>query len=180
MIPATATISGNAVSFKEAITSLLLNAIKYTPAGGTISVRAEPHGESVIIEITDTGIGIPPDEQPRIFEEFYRASNARQMEPDGDGLGLSLVKRIVELHHGTIGFSSELGRGTTFRIVLPLTVPPEVSDPAVTESPGKQPGPKTGSEESSPNVRSSLSATWPPARSWPTAGRRRHAGSRPW
>ena len=137
VIPAAATISGNAVSFKEAITSLVLNAIKYTPAGGTISVTAEPRSESVIIEVTDTGIGIPPDEQPKIFEEFYRASNARQMEPDGDGLGLSLVKRIVELHHGTIGFSSELGRGTTFRIVLPLTVPPEVSNPAMTEAPGK-------------------------------------------
>ncbi len=137
VIPATATVSGNAVSFKEAITSLLLNAIKYTPAGGTIFVRAEPHDQSVVIEVTDTGIGIPPDEQARIFEEFYRASNARQMEPDGDGLGLSLVKRIVELHHGTIGFSSKLGLGTTFRIVLPLTVSPEVSKAVMAEAPGK-------------------------------------------
>jgi signal transduction histidine kinase len=135
--PTAATVSGNAISFKEAITSLLLNATKYTPAGGTISVKAQPHGDSVVIEVTDTGIGIPLDEQPRIFEEFYRASNARQREPEGDGLGLSLVKRIVELHHGTIGFSSELGRGTTFRIVLPLTVPPEVSQAVRTESPGK-------------------------------------------
>ena len=137
VIPATATVSGNAISFKEAITSLLLNATKYTPAGGTISVKAQPHGDSVVIEVTDTGIGIPPDEQPRIFEEFYRASNARQREPEGDGLGLSLVKRIVELHHGTILFSSELGVGTTFRIVLPLVVPPEVPAPAVAQAPGQ-------------------------------------------
>jgi signal transduction histidine kinase len=135
--PAAVTVSGNAISFKEAITNLLLNAIRYTPAGGTISVRAEPHGASVIIEVADTGIGIPPEEQPRIFEEFYRASNARQMQSDGDGLGLSLVKRIVELHHGTIGFSSDPGRGTTFRIVLPLAAPPGVSAPARAEAPGQ-------------------------------------------
>ena len=124
--PAVATVSGNAVSFKEAVTNLLLNAIKYTPAGGTISVTTAARGASLVIEVADTGIGIPPEEQSRIFEEFYRASNARQMEPDGDGLGLSLVKRIVELHHGTIEFSSALGRGTTFRIALPLAVPSEV------------------------------------------------------
>jgi signal transduction histidine kinase len=140
VVPAAATVSGNAISFKEAITNLLLNAIKYTPAGGTISVRAEPHGESVVIEVADTGIGIPPDEQPRIFEEFYRASNARQREPDSDGLGLSLVKRIVELHHGTIGFSSEPGVGTTFRIVLPLTAPPEVPRAGATEALGREQG----------------------------------------
>jgi signal transduction histidine kinase len=138
VIPAPGTVSGNAISFKEAITNLLLNAIRYTPAGGTISVCAEPHGESAVIEVADTGIGIPPEEQPRIFEEFYRASNARQAEPDGDGLGLSLVKRIVELHHGTIRFASEPGVGTTFHIVLPLSVPSEVSQATVAEAPGKQ------------------------------------------
>jgi signal transduction histidine kinase len=144
VIPAPAPVSGNAISFKEAIASLLLNAIKYTPAGGTISARAEPHGESVVVEVTDTGIGIPPDEQPRIFEEFYRASNARQREPDGDGLGLSLVKRIVELHHGTIGFSSELGRGTTFRVVLPLAVPPEVPAPGQAQESNRHERPAVG------------------------------------
>ncbi len=138
-IPSPATVSGNAVSFKEALTNLLLNAIRYTPAGGTICVTAEPQGESIVLEVADTGIGIPLEEQPRIFEEFYRASNARQMVPDGDGLGLSLVKRIVELHHGTIGFSSELGRGTTFRIVLPLTASPEALAPAIAPAPGRAP-----------------------------------------
>ncbi len=137
--PAAATIAGNAISLKEAITNLLLNAIKYTPAGGTISVRAEPQGESVIIEVADTGIGIPPDEQPRIFEEFYRASNARQREPEGDGLGLSLVKRIVELHHGTIRFASAPGLGTTFHIVLPLAVAPQTATAVTTKAAGQEP-----------------------------------------
>ena len=125
-----AAASGNEISFKEAITNLLLNAIKYTPADGTISVRMERQAESVVLEISDTGIGVPPDEQARIFEEFYRASNARQMEREGDGLGLSLVKRVVELHGGTIGFSSQLGCGTTFRIVLPLVPSRDVLTPA--------------------------------------------------
>jgi len=129
-----ATASGPAGSFKEAIVNLLLNAVKYTPAHGTISVRVETQADSVVVEVSDTGIGVPQDEQPRIFEEFYRASNARQMEHEGDGLGLSLVKRAVDLHGGTIDFSSELGRGTTFRIVLPVALSKGVPGPAGTAS----------------------------------------------
>jgi signal transduction histidine kinase len=121
--PSTAAVLGNEISFKEALINLLLNGIKYTPAWGTISVRMGVRAESVIVEVADTGIGIPQDEQARIFEEFYRASNARHIECDGDGLGLSLVKRVVELHGGTIDFSSELGRGTVFRITLPVIAP---------------------------------------------------------
>jgi len=114
-----ATISGHAGSFKEAIVNLLLNAVKYTLAQGTISVRVEKQAESIVVEVSDTGIGIPQDEQPRIFEEFYRASNAREMEHEGDGLGLSLVKRVIDLHGGTINFCSQLDCGTTFHILLP-------------------------------------------------------------
>jgi signal transduction histidine kinase len=117
---APALVSGNALSFKEAITNLLLNAIKYTSSHGTVSARTEIRDNTVVVEISDTGIGVPPEEQVRIFEEFYRASNARELEPDGDGLGLSLVKRVVEMHAGTISFESRLGSGTTFRILLPL------------------------------------------------------------
>jgi signal transduction histidine kinase len=126
--PATAIVSGNAMSFKEAITNLLLNAIKYTPQHGTVSVRTELLDDSAIVEIADTGIGVPQEEQVRVFEEFYRASNARKVEPDGDGLGLSLVKRVVEMHAGSISFSSRLGSGTTFRIVLPLASSKTVSN----------------------------------------------------
>ncbi len=128
VIPAAALVCGNALSFKEAIMNLLLNAVKYTPSRGTISVRTEVQDNAVALEISDTGIGVPPEEQGRIFEEFYRASNARQMEPDGDGLGLSLVKRVIEMHGGTIRFTSQLGSGTTFHIVLPLASPEAVSN----------------------------------------------------
>ncbi len=126
--PAPAIVSGNEVSLKEAVANLLLNAVKYTPEGGTISVRTENRAGFVVVEITDTGIGIPEDEQARIFEEFYRASNAIKKERDGDGLGLSLVKRVVELHGGTIDFSSRLGQGTVFRITLPLAALPSAAD----------------------------------------------------
>ncbi len=118
--PFPAPVVGNEMSFKEAITGLLLNSIRYTPEGGMVSVRMEIQAGVATVEVADTGIGVPPDEQGRIFEEFYRASNARQMACDGDGLGLSLVKRVIELHGGTIGLSSELGRGTVFCLTLPL------------------------------------------------------------
>ncbi len=111
--------SGHAGSFKEAVVNLLVNAARYTPEHGTVSVRVEAQAESVVVEVSDTGIGIPQEEQPRIFEEFYRASNARQIEHEGDGLGLSLVKRVVDLHGGTINFCSQPGCGTTFHIALP-------------------------------------------------------------
>ena len=94
--------------------------MKYTPDHGTVSIRTQLRGQSVVIEISDTGIGIPKDEQARIFSEFYRASNAIKMDADGDGLRLALVKQVVERHGGTIELSSNLGCGTTFRIVLPL------------------------------------------------------------
>lgn len=118
-----AMLSGNAIAFNEAVTNLLLNAIRYTPQGGDISIRTERRETTVIVEVTDTGIGIPEGEQARIFEEFYRASNARQMERDGDGLGLSLVKRVIEMHGGTIRFHSRPSHGTTFHIALPLATP---------------------------------------------------------
>jgi signal transduction histidine kinase len=130
-----AMVVGNEISFKEAITSVLLNAIKYTPERGTVSVRMDVRPESTIIEIADTGIGIPRNEHARVFEEFYRASNARQMECDGDGLGLSLVKSVVELHGGAIDFSSELGRGTVFFITLPLAASESAVDSSLARVP---------------------------------------------
>jgi signal transduction histidine kinase len=110
---------GNQFSIEEAITNLLLNAIKYTPAKGTININARNHGDYVQVEVADTGIGIPEEEQPKIFDEFYRATNAKMVERDGTGLGLSIVKHIVERHGGTIGFESKQGCGTTFRLTLP-------------------------------------------------------------
>lgn len=112
-------IVGNQFSFEEMITNLLLNAVKYTPANGKVEILAEDREDCVFVQIADTGIGIPREEQGRIFDEFYRAANAKSIERDGTGLGLSIVKYIVERHGGEIRVESEEGSGTTFQLRLP-------------------------------------------------------------
>ncbi|KPK42334.1 MAG: hypothetical protein AMJ65_07790 [Phycisphaerae bacterium SG8_4] len=114
-------VFGNQFSIEEMVTNLLLNAIKYTPANGTIDVRASSDENSVLVKISDTGIGIPKEEQAQVFDEFFRASNAKRAERDGTGLGLSIVKYIVERHGGQIQVESEEGHGTTFNLTLPRT-----------------------------------------------------------
>ncbi|MHC4488366.1 MAG: sensor histidine kinase [Planctomycetota bacterium] len=114
-------IFGNQVSIEEMITNLLLNAIKYTPANGTVEANAKNHGDCALVEIVDTGIGIPQEEQPKIFDEFYRATNAKSAERDGTGLGLSIVKHIIERHGGQIRVESKEGCGTIFTLTLPRT-----------------------------------------------------------
>jgi signal transduction histidine kinase len=112
-------IFGDRFSIEEMVTNLLQNAITYTPEGGTVSLSARNDGDSVLIKVADTGIGIPEGEQSRIFDEFYRATNARKAERDGTGLGLSIVRLIVERHHGEIEVESKEGYGTRFKIRLP-------------------------------------------------------------
>lgn len=119
--PSMKKVRGNQFSIEEMIANLLLNAIKYTPADGTVAIKARNHDGSVLVEITDTGIGIPKQEQHKVFDEFFRATNARRTERDGTGLGLSIVKYIVERHGGQISVESEEGHGTTFRLILPKT-----------------------------------------------------------
>ncbi|MHC4693696.1 MAG: sensor histidine kinase [Planctomycetota bacterium] len=112
-------IFGNQFSIEEVIANLLLNAIKYTPANGTVGVNLKDGEDGMLVEISDTGIGIPQEEQSKIFREFYRATNAREIERDGTGLGLSIVKHIVERHGGKIQVESKEGCGTTFHLTLP-------------------------------------------------------------
>lgn len=102
------------------LTNLLNNAIKYSPMGGKIQLICTDEGEEITFEIKDSGMGIPLREQEKLFDPFYRASNARGIQ--GTGLGLSIVKHCVELHQGEIEFNSEEGVGTTFRIKLPIKV----------------------------------------------------------
>jgi signal transduction histidine kinase len=101
------------------LTNLLFNSIKYTPEQKSVHVEAKSQGDYAQIEILDTGIGIPEDEIGSIFDEFFRASNAREWEKDGTGLGLSIVKQIVESHDGKISVQSRQGQGTKFTILLP-------------------------------------------------------------
>jgi signal transduction histidine kinase len=99
--------------------NLIENAVKYTPPGGQISVRLRAEASQIILIVSDTGVGISPEAMPHIFEEFYRAANVKEMGTEGTGLGLSLVKRIVDLYRGDVRVDSELARGTTFTVTLP-------------------------------------------------------------
>jgi signal transduction histidine kinase len=103
-----------------AIQNLLDNAIRYTPSGGKITVSLETKGNYIEFSIKDTGIGIPKTQQERIFTKFFRGSNALKTETEGSGLGLFIVKNIIEAHGGKIWFESEEGKGTTFYFTLPV------------------------------------------------------------
>ena len=100
--------------------NLLANAVKFTPDGGSIEVRLREREGNAVLEVSDTGIGIPADEQPQLFERFYRTTTAQELEVPGTGLGLSIVRTIVLSHGGHVGVRSSPGGGTTFRVDLPL------------------------------------------------------------
>jgi two-component system phosphate regulon sensor histidine kinase PhoR len=103
----------------QILDNLVDNALKYTPEKGRIWVRWRGEGDRVCMEVEDTGIGIPEQDLPRIFERFYRVDRARSRELGGTGLGLSIVKHLVQAMHGTVKAASRLGQGTTFSVWLP-------------------------------------------------------------
>lgn len=105
---------------KRVMDNLVSNAIKYTPSGGTVEVKASIQDGHAIIQVIDTGFGIPADAVPHLFETFYRVKSEQHMQVDGTGLGLAIVKAIVEQHRGSIKVASKLGKGSTFTIRLPL------------------------------------------------------------
>ena len=106
------------------LSNLVDNALRYTAAKGTVCVRLEAAESQAIIQVTDTGQGIPASELSRIFERFYRVDKARARQTGGTGLGLAIVRHVAEAHGGTVRVDSELARGTTFTVTLPLAGPP--------------------------------------------------------
>lgn len=102
---------------KDIFSNLIDNAIKYTPSGGRIVISVNVQ-EKVEITVADTGIGIPPEHVSKLFSRFYRADNAKRVDPNGSGLGLYIVKRIIDANNGTIKFEQTVGGGTTFIIQL--------------------------------------------------------------
>ena len=112
-------VRGTVDDMEYLLSNLISNAVKYTNPGGVISVSLQERAEGVIGAVSDTGIGIPPEDLPHIFDEFYRAQQAKDMDSHGSGLGLSIVKRVVERYGGQLTVESELGEGSTFAFVFP-------------------------------------------------------------
>ena len=105
--------------FEQIILNLLDNAVKFTPDGGTISITAQEEASNIKVAVSDTGIGIPMNDIPRIFERFYRVNKDRSRELGGTGLGLSIIKHIVQAHGGQVWVESQVGQGSTFYIAIP-------------------------------------------------------------
>jgi heavy metal sensor kinase len=113
-------VKGDEARLRELFMNLLDNAIRYTPAPGTVSVSLRREGQMAVVAITDTGIGIPAEDIPFIFERFYRVGKSRSRAEGGSGLGLAICKHIVEAHGGKIEVESQVGAGSTFSVWLPL------------------------------------------------------------
>ena len=118
-------VKANLEHMKQLWTNLISNAVKYTMPGGTAAVSLTQNAEGIVGRVQDTGIGISPEDLPRIFDEFYRSENAKAVVRHGTGLGLSIAKRIVETYGGKIWVESELGRGSVFSFVLPKDTRPQ-------------------------------------------------------
>lgn len=109
------------------LVNLISNAIKYTPAGGQVTVAFQRSNGHAVVTVSDTGMGIPVEAMAHLFQEFYRAPNVRAAKITGTGLGLVIVKDLVDKFHGKIHVESELGKGSTFTVTFPLLGPPNPS-----------------------------------------------------
>jgi two-component system phosphate regulon sensor histidine kinase PhoR len=120
----TPTVIGDRDRLGQTLDNLITNAINYSPDGdGKVVVRVAGNGDQVVVEVQDQGVGIPAEEQEQIFRRFFRASTAVDLHARGVGLGLLIVKTIVQGHGGQISVSSAPGQGTTFRVLLPVAPP---------------------------------------------------------
>jgi signal transduction histidine kinase len=116
-------LQGDAARLGQLLDNLLSNAVKFTPPGGRVVVALGASGDNVVLAVSDTGMGVPPAEQRRLFDRFFRTSSAQERAIEGTGLGLTIARAIVEAHGGSIDFTSVEGEGTTFRVHLPLAGP---------------------------------------------------------
>lgn len=112
-------ILGDAEHLRRVVDNLIGNALKFTPAGGRIAVSLQSANGEVMLQVIDTGIGVEAEHQERIFERFYQADGTTRRTHGGCGLGLALVKEIVERHGGRVSVESQAGQGSTFTILLP-------------------------------------------------------------
>ncbi len=116
-------VEGDPTLLNQALYNLVENAIKYTPNGGEVSIRLMTAADTLTFAVKDTGIGIQPEDRKRLFEKFFRGTHREALAQRGTGLGLAIVKSIAERHHGKVWLDSELGKGSTFYLQIPLTQP---------------------------------------------------------
>ncbi|GEB44096.1 signal transduction histidine kinase [Microbacterium sp. AG157] len=121
-LPDTAEVVGDAFRLRQAFDNILSNAIKYTPAGGTIRISGDVSPDDVILHFADTGIGIHPDDLERVFDPYFRAQSVRESPTPGTGLGMGIIRSIIEDQGGSLYLESELGTGTTVTVILPARV----------------------------------------------------------
>jgi signal transduction histidine kinase len=135
MDPSVGLLEADERKVKQILFNLLTNAVKFTPAGGQVTLAASVVDDQIEISVRDTGVGINDEDQVKIFEEFYQVGRAKTQE--GTGLGLALTRRLVELHHGRLRVESEPGVGSTFTVTLPLRQPGAAGEiaPATTAQP---------------------------------------------
>jgi signal transduction histidine kinase len=110
---------GDAAQLEQVVLNLIGNAIKFTPAGGRVTVSLQTTGDDLVLRVEDTGIGIPRSEVDDLFQRFFRASNAKEQQITGTGLGLAIVASIVAAHQGRVEVDSRERSGSTFSVVLP-------------------------------------------------------------
>jgi signal transduction histidine kinase len=121
-------VEGDRARLKQVVVNLLDNAIKYTSRGGTIQLNVMRQNGHAILDVADSGIGIPAESVPHVFERFFRVDKARSRDEGGAGLGLSIVKSICTAHGAELQVDSTVGKGSRFRIKLPLAPEPGSSD----------------------------------------------------
>jgi heavy metal sensor kinase len=115
-------IRGESILLNRLVMNILDNAIKYTPAGGRVEISLESAGKSVRLSVKDTGIGIPGESLPHIFDRFYQVDKSRTQRSQGSGLGLSIVKKIADIHGAVVEVNSQLNKGAVFQVIFPLLI----------------------------------------------------------
>jgi signal transduction histidine kinase len=151
--PALGVVMADPPKFEKMLLNLQFNALKFTPAGGRIDVRAEKHDEQLVLSVKDTGMGIAEKNLPHVFNRFWQADDSSRRKYQGVGIGLALVKEFTELHGGTVSVASELGKGTTFTMRLPYVPATEAqiaehaSAAEAASSPQATPGGTVSNEE---------------------------------
>jgi signal transduction histidine kinase len=123
------TVIGDRLKLRELLLNLVDNGVKYTPEGGEMTISLERDDGRIKLRVMDNGIGIAPDDQVHIFDRFFRVDKARSRGAGGSGLGLSICKWIVQAHGGEISVESDLGKGSTFTVTLPVAAPDEQEMP---------------------------------------------------